>query len=93
MDMKTRKAIEEHLAKVDTWDFDIWKLKELTSGRVLQTMGWHVLEQHGLIQAFGLERPQLRKWLAHVEELYCDTAYHSCQRPSRPPSPLCGGGG
>jgi len=76
-DVKTRKAIEQHLVGAAKWDYDIWKLKELTQGRELQTMGWHVLEQHGLISHFGLERPQLRKWLAHVESLYTKTAYHS----------------
>mmetsp|Transcript_22543 Transcript_22543/g.45578 ORF Transcript_22543/g.45578 Transcript_22543/m.45578 type:complete len:566 (-) Transcript_22543:477-2174(-) len=76
-DVAKRKEIEAHLLKATNWDFDIWRLKELTDGRELQTLGWYVLQQSGLAQHFGLEKPQLKKWLASVESEYTDTAYHS----------------
>jgi hypothetical protein len=44
--------IVECLRLADTWDqFDVFRLHELSGGRSLQVLGWHILEKHGLMCA------------------------------------------
>ena len=69
--------INHALEGVDEWDWDIWRLKEVTKGRPLQTLGWHLLHKWDLIGQLKLDCTVVRNWLVFVEGLYQDNAYHS----------------
>ena len=74
---KDRARISEALNNLDDWDWDVWKLHKASSGRPLQTLGWHLLHEWGLVQTLKLDRTVLSNWLAFVEALYHDVPYHN----------------
>ena len=49
------KAIIDLLEKGTDWDFDIFKLKELTGERELQTFAWHALQRWDLVRTFNID--------------------------------------
>jgi hypothetical protein len=69
--------IDQSLKNVEEWDWDVWRLKEVTNNRPLQTLGWHLLHHWGLIDCFKLDRAVVRNWLVFVEQQYHDSEYHS----------------
>ena len=72
-----RERIASVLQGVDSWEWDAWELHAVTKGRPLQTLGWHLLHEWGLVQEFKLDATVLRSWLTFVESLYLDVPYHS----------------
>ncbi len=71
------ERVDSVLQGVDSWEWDAWELHEVTKGRPLQTLGWHLIHEWGLIQEFKLDATVLRSWLAFVESQYLDVPYHS----------------
>ena len=71
------QQINRALERVDEWDWDIWQLKEVTKGRPLQTLGWHLLHKWDLVNELKLDWTVVKNWLVFVEGLYQDPAYHS----------------
>ncbi len=72
-------AISEALQGLTNWEWDIWKLREVSRGRELQVLGWHCLNRWDLVQNFNIDLEILRNWLQFVEESYEDTSYHNCE--------------
>lgn len=68
-------AITAVLSKADTWEFDILELREVTGGRELQTLGWHLLHN---VYGFVVGDPTVwTRWLQWVESAYLTTDYHN----------------
>eukprot|EP00286_Rhodomonas_abbreviata_P008733 CAMPEP_0181332978 /NCGR_PEP_ID=MMETSP1101-20121128/25405_1 /TAXON_ID=46948 /ORGANISM="Rhodomonas abbreviata, Strain Caron Lab Isolate" /LENGTH=616 /DNA_ID=CAMNT_0023442705 /DNA_START=91 /DNA_END=1937 /DNA_ORIENTATION=- len=65
------EAIRNVLDGLDSWNFDIWRLSEVTGNRELEVVGWNVMHDWGLVKKFGIEVDTLKNWLAHVQ-----TSYH-----------------
>jgi len=62
----------------ESWETDTLTLEELTDGRSLSTLTFFLLEQHGLISHFGLERSKLQRFLTEIEAGYPSTnQYHN----------------
>ena len=77
IDRSQWEQIKVVLHEVDEWDFDIWKLKEVTGGRPLQFLGWHLLNKWNLISGLKLNPRVVQSWLVFVETQYKDNEYHS----------------
>jgi hypothetical protein len=71
------ERISEVLQGVDRWEWDAWKLHNVTEGRPLQTLGWHLLHDWGLVRDLKLDTEVLRSWLTFVELQYADLPYHN----------------
>jgi len=69
--------VSQSLALTVLWDYDITSLRELTGGKELQTLGYHCMMAHGIVEHFGIEKAVLKHWLATMESLYKDKPYHS----------------
>mmetsp|Transcript_143224 Transcript_143224/g.249799 ORF Transcript_143224/g.249799 Transcript_143224/m.249799 type:complete len:907 (+) Transcript_143224:59-2779(+) len=66
------------LAAATSWEMDVLSLAELTSNRPLSTLGMHLLEHHGLISFFNLEKVKLQQFLLEIERGYPDSnQYHN----------------
>ena len=77
-----RELIAKALQGVGNWDWDIWRLEEVSRGRPLQTLGWHLLHEWDVVKQFKLDKMVLRGWLAFVEAQYQSNAYHSSTHAS-----------
>jgi len=61
------------LNRIDTWDFDVFELAELTNGQPLAYLSYVLLERHGLLERCHLDVFKLRCFLRLTEQ-----AYRSC---------------
>ena len=48
-------GISAALEGVDEWEWDVFKLKDASHGRPLQTLGWHLIHRWDLISNLGLD--------------------------------------
>jgi len=61
-----------------SWEMDTLTLAELSSNTPLSTLALYLIEKHGLIKEFALDRPRLVRFLAAVEAGYPETnPYHN----------------
>ena len=65
--------IETMLGSVTEWSFDIFALAECTGGKPLEALGYHVFDLTGLTKEFQLNCTLLDRFLAHINENYCDS--------------------
>jgi len=61
------------LNRVDTWDFDVFELAELTNGQPLAYLSYVLLDRQGLLERCHLDVFKLRCFLRLTEQ-----AYRSC---------------
>lgn len=62
--------MERVLATADNWQFDAFKLAEVTQGHPLSTLGYYLFHTAGLIERFGLPAAKLARFLRRMEEGY-----------------------
>ncbi|KAI9361588.1 hypothetical protein DFJ73DRAFT_789099 [Zopfochytrium polystomum] len=69
--------ILEYLSEINSWDFDIFKLVELTNGAPLYYLALAVIERHNLMPLFSLEPDVIKKFLRTIESGYKPVPYHN----------------
>ena len=69
--------ILEALQGVDEWGWDVFKLKDASSNRELEVLGWHLLREWKVHQQLGLDPLTTRNWLVFVSNSYTDSEYHN----------------
>ena len=78
VDEKNAKMLEECLLELVTWEFNVFRVNELTQGHALVHIGRTIFEYHGLIDIFGLDEMKLYRFLMKVESKYSnDNPYHN----------------
>ena len=70
------EALEE-LSQIDSYDFNIFKLRELTNGKELETIVPYVLAKTGLIGANKLEFNNLMSFIREIAAGYKSITYHN----------------
>ena len=65
------------LAGHNSWDFDVFRVAELTGGRTLQAVGYTVFTRSELMEKFGIHEATLINFLRIMEENYRGNAYHN----------------
>ncbi len=65
-----RLQMERVLATADSWQFDAFKLTEVTQGHPLSTLGYYLFHTAGLIERFGLPHVKVARFFRRVEEGY-----------------------
>ncbi|KAJ3195451.1 High affinity cAMP-specific 3',5'-cyclic phosphodiesterase 7A [Irineochytrium annulatum] len=69
--------IKELLKTIDTWEFSMFDLVDLTNGRPLYYLGMEVFEQQGLKDLFDLDENVIRAFLVTMEAGYKPNLYHN----------------
>lgn len=69
--------ILEVLNDIDNYDFDIFKLNEVTNGRPLFYLSLRLFEIHDLYSKFKIPIHKFREFLDRVEKGYIDNPYHN----------------
>nr|BAW35593.1 adenylyl cyclase with PDE domain [Chara braunii] len=69
----TSKSISELLEDIDSWEFDIFLVKEEDLNRVVE----HVCERLGLLDTFGIDRNAFTIFVSHIQSQYQSNAYHN----------------
>ncbi|KAG2441292.1 hypothetical protein HYH02_009885 [Chlamydomonas schloesseri] len=69
--------VEKVLAGADGWQFDTWRLREVTNGHPLSALGFFLIQRAGLITRLKLKPAVLARLLRHIEGGYVDNPYHS----------------
>lgn len=64
---------------LESWDYDVVCLDEVSGGHALVAVGEAILEKHGLFASCSLDRPTTRRFLAVLEAGYGANAYHNSQ--------------
>ena len=67
----------ECLKKLNSWDFDIFELTEITAGRPLTVLGWHLFETTSLFSKYGIPRNIFLNAFSAIEGGYLDVPYHN----------------
>ncbi|KAG2437153.1 hypothetical protein HXX76_005820 [Chlamydomonas incerta] len=69
--------VEKVLASADGWQFDTWRLRDVTNGHALSALGFFLIQRAGLIPRLKLKPAVLARLLRHIEAGYVDNPYHS----------------
>ncbi|KAG2444404.1 hypothetical protein HXX76_001157 [Chlamydomonas incerta] len=69
--------VERVLAGADGWQFDTFRLAEVSGGLPLSALGYFLMQRAGLIKTLGLSAKTLIRCLRVVEAGYLDNPYHS----------------
>ena len=72
-----RERISAVMQTMNSWEWDAWKLHEVSNGRPLQVLGWHLLHEWDLVKTLKLDRTVLRNFLSFVETQYNDVPYYN----------------
>lgn len=74
-----KAAVSELLKEAFSgFEANVLLLGQLTDGKPLSTLGCHLFEQLGLVEAFGMDRAKLAAFLCQVEKGYDDeNPYHN----------------
>ena len=70
------EAVAE-LDKIDRFDFDIFKLRKLTSGNELSTLLPYILSNKGLFRLCNLEFINLNNFVRALQGVYKKITYHN----------------
>ncbi|GLI63026.1 hypothetical protein VaNZ11_005886 [Volvox africanus] len=72
------EEVERFLAKAaDAWQYDTWKLAEMTQGHALSCLGFYLLHREGLISQFRIQPTKLARLLRTLESGYPSNPYHN----------------
>ncbi|EFJ48255.1 3'5'-cyclic nucleotide phosphodiesterase, partial [Volvox carteri f. nagariensis] len=69
--------VERVLAQADSWQFDTWRLRDVTHGHPLSALGFYLIQRAGLITNLKLKPAVLARLLRHIEAGYNDNPYHN----------------
>ncbi|KAG2492524.1 hypothetical protein HYH03_009189 [Edaphochlamys debaryana] len=70
--------VERTLAAADGWQFDTWRLQEVTQGHALSCLGFYLMQREGLISTFKIKPVTLARLLRNIEAGYPANPYHNC---------------
>jgi len=65
------------LSSSSHWQFDAFKLNDVTNGHPLSSLAFYLFHTEGLIEHFSLKPAHLARFLRHVEEGYRNNPYHN----------------
>ena len=71
------RAIRQHLHSIDDWNFDVFRLHELSRGRPLYVVGFVLFQRYDLIDKFNIPESCLHNFLESIENGYLDNPYHN----------------
>jgi len=75
---KEEKQLNDLLKGMDTWNFDVFDVANLTSGKPLFFVGTALFKKYNLIQTFRIDRQKLSSFLNVIENGYLKTnPYHN----------------
>jgi len=60
-----------------SWEFDAFKLSDISCGHPLSTLGYYIFHTTGLIAKFNLKPVRLARYLRMAEAAYKDNPYHN----------------
>ncbi|KAJ3100875.1 High affinity cAMP-specific 3',5'-cyclic phosphodiesterase 7A [Phlyctochytrium planicorne] len=69
--------IQELLKSIDTWDFKLFDLVELTNGRPLYFLAYEVFEKLNLKAQFNVDETIVQTFLTKIEAGYRSNLYHN----------------
>ncbi|GIL62062.1 hypothetical protein Vafri_16373, partial [Volvox africanus] len=64
------EEVERLLAQADSWQFDMWQLRDASQGHPLSTLGYYLMQRAGLVQRFKINPVTLARLLRHIEAGY-----------------------
>lgn len=76
-DLGISDSISLALSNVDSYDFDIFELTDLTNGHPLVYMGLRLFEKYDLVQKFAIPVDTLRAFFQKIQDGYLDNSYHN----------------
>jgi len=65
------------LSKVDDWQFDAFKLNEVSGGRPLSYLSFALFKRFNLVENMQMDEHRLVKFLMRVEDRYPNNPYHN----------------
>ncbi|GLI63025.1 hypothetical protein VaNZ11_005885, partial [Volvox africanus] len=72
------EEVERMLALAyDSWQYDTWRLADVTQGHALSCLGFYLLHREGLISQFRIQPTKLAKLLRTLESGYPSNPYHN----------------
>jgi len=77
VDDEERGEILKFLSRDASWSFDVWAFTAATGGRQLGTLASKILTEWGCLERFKIDTETLYLWLAFVDEMYADVAFHN----------------
>ncbi|KAG2491707.1 hypothetical protein HYH03_009870 [Edaphochlamys debaryana] len=69
--------VERVLSLADSWQYDTWRLAEVTHGHALSCLGFYLLQREGLVREFRLHPTRLTRLLLAMEAGYTAAPYHN----------------
>lgn len=75
--LKTRKDIVEMFDRVEEWNFDVFKLYELTDGHTLFITCYTLFMKYDFLNEFSIEEETLIECLKEIEVGYHSNPYHN----------------
>uniref|UniRef100_A0A7S0WFR5 Phosphodiesterase n=1 Tax=Pyramimonas obovata TaxID=1411642 RepID=A0A7S0WFR5_9CHLO len=70
-------AVYEELQKIDSWNFDVFKVSTLCNGRPLQIIFHYILHARGFLKEFKIPTNVLENFMEAVETGYHNVPYHN----------------
>ncbi|EFJ48257.1 3'5'-cyclic nucleotide phosphodiesterase [Volvox carteri f. nagariensis] len=71
------EEVERFLSNACAWQFDTWRLRDITHGHPLSALGFYLIQRAGLIAHFSLNPVKVARLLRHIEAGYNDNPYHN----------------
>jgi len=68
---------KEELNKIDSFDFDIFRLREATNGNEMVTMLLHLLARKGIIMNTNLPFDKFTRFISKIQKGYKNVTYHN----------------
>uniref|UniRef100_A0A7S4NRZ4 Phosphodiesterase n=1 Tax=Guillardia theta TaxID=55529 RepID=A0A7S4NRZ4_GUITH len=62
---------------ISSWDFDLFRLNELTKGRPLAVLAFALIHMHGLMTKLKIDETVLKRYLVAFEDMYNTCMYHN----------------
>eukprot|EP01138_Halocafeteria_seosinensis_P005324 gb/GECG01005443.1/.p1 GENE.gb/GECG01005443.1/~~gb/GECG01005443.1/.p1 ORF type:complete len:746 (+),score=71.57 gb/GECG01005443.1/:1-2238(+) len=70
-------AAHKILDRVESWEFNVFQLREAAPGRPLRLTAWQCISTENLCSQLELDKVQVQKFIAAVEDCYLDNPYHN----------------
>ena len=77
MALSSAAQLLQVLGGLNEWQFDSFKLDEVSNGRPLSCLAFYLLKSSSLISSFRLKEARLARFLIAIEDGYPDNPYHS----------------
>ena len=71
------RGIEQCLSKLDSFEFDIFSLKRISTGKELIILGYEIAHRHNLIESNNIQKVDYISFLQGIQQSYNNVAYHS----------------